>query len=231
MVDNLIAPGRPRRLRRPRPVRRADGRRAGPPGADVVRVEAEWGRAIPTERLVEAAAGAVAAMFVVHGETSTGVAQPLDGLARRLPRPRRTAARRLRHLARRTSAGARRAGRRRRVQRDPEMPQLPARAGAVHASATRAPRAAQDRGRSWYFDLALVLGYWRRRRRARAYHHTAPINLVYALPRRWRSSHEEGLEARWARHAERPRRAARRAGAAGLRAPRARRRAAALAAA
>src|ERR1700712_1403337 len=49
-------------------------------GAEVVRVEAEWGRAIPTEALLDAASGGRAAFFVVHAETSTGVPQPLDGL-------------------------------------------------------------------------------------------------------------------------------------------------------
>src|SRR5690606_34391980 len=50
-------------------------------GAEVVRVEAEWGRAIEVERLVAALDERTAALFVVHGETSTGVRQPLDGLA------------------------------------------------------------------------------------------------------------------------------------------------------
>lgn len=50
-------------------------------GAEVVRVEAEWGRAIETERLTAAVDGGTTALFVVHGETSTGVCQPLDGLS------------------------------------------------------------------------------------------------------------------------------------------------------
>ena len=52
----------------------------GRAGAEVVRVEAEWGRAIEPERLLDAAAGGLDALFVVHGETSTGVCQPLHGL-------------------------------------------------------------------------------------------------------------------------------------------------------
>jgi alanine-glyoxylate transaminase/serine-glyoxylate transaminase/serine-pyruvate transaminase len=36
----------------------------------------------------------------------------------------------------------------------------------------------------------------------RAYHHTAPINMVYALHEGLRVVQEEGLEARWARHAQ-----------------------------
>ena len=45
-----------------------------------------------SERLIAAAADGLDAMVVVHGETSTGVAQPLDGPRRRLPRARRAAA-------------------------------------------------------------------------------------------------------------------------------------------
>jgi alanine-glyoxylate transaminase / serine-glyoxylate transaminase / serine-pyruvate transaminase len=81
MVDTLIAPGD----RVVVGVHGAFGGRMadalGRAGADVVKVEQEWGRAIEVERLVEAAADpATRALFVVHGETSTGVAQPLDGL-------------------------------------------------------------------------------------------------------------------------------------------------------
>ena len=51
-------------------------------GAEVVRVEAEWGRAIdrPTRSSPRVDARRADALFVVHGETSTGVCQPLDGL-------------------------------------------------------------------------------------------------------------------------------------------------------
>ena len=51
------------------------------PGAEVVQVEAEWGRAIDPSGSIAAARDGLDALFVVHGETSTGVAQPLDGLA------------------------------------------------------------------------------------------------------------------------------------------------------
>jgi alanine-glyoxylate transaminase/serine-glyoxylate transaminase/serine-pyruvate transaminase len=54
---------------------------AGRLGAEVVRVEAEWGTTIDRERLAEALEPGAAALAIVHGETSTGVAQPLEGLA------------------------------------------------------------------------------------------------------------------------------------------------------
>lgn len=50
---------------------------------------------------------------------------------------------------------------------------------------------------SWYLDMSLVQAYWGG---DRAYHHTAPITMVYALREGLRLVLEEGLEARFARH-------------------------------
>jgi alanine-glyoxylate transaminase/serine-glyoxylate transaminase/serine-pyruvate transaminase len=50
---------------------------------------------------------------------------------------------------------------------------------------------------SWYLDLTSIMSYWGG---DRAYHHTAPITMVYALREGLRLVLEEGLEARWARH-------------------------------
>ncbi|MFN2136660.1 MAG: pyridoxal-phosphate-dependent aminotransferase family protein [Candidatus Promineifilaceae bacterium] len=54
--------------------------------------------------------------------------------------------------------------------------------------------------RSWYFDTTLLATYWEGN--ARRYHHTAPINMNYALREGLRLVAEEGLEDRWARHQE-----------------------------
>jgi alanine-glyoxylate transaminase/serine-glyoxylate transaminase/serine-pyruvate transaminase len=50
---------------------------------------------------------------------------------------------------------------------------------------------------SWYLDLSAIESYWGG---DRAYHHTAPISMIYALREGLRIVAEEGLEARWARH-------------------------------
>jgi alanine-glyoxylate transaminase/serine-glyoxylate transaminase/serine-pyruvate transaminase len=50
---------------------------------------------------------------------------------------------------------------------------------------------------SWYLDVSLLANYWGQ---SRAYHHTAPINMTYALYEALRLLHEEGLENAWARH-------------------------------
>jgi len=51
---------------------------------------------------------------------------------------------------------------------------------------------------SWYLDLSMIEKYWTDGERA--YHHTAPISMNYALHEALRVVHEEGLEARWERH-------------------------------
>jgi alanine-glyoxylate transaminase/serine-glyoxylate transaminase/serine-pyruvate transaminase len=51
---------------------------------------------------------------------------------------------------------------------------------------------------SWYLDLTMLAKYWGS---DRVYHHTAPINMTYALYEALAIIHEQGLEACFARHA------------------------------
>ena len=50
---------------------------------------------------------------------------------------------------------------------------------------------------SWYLDVTMLANYWGS---DRVYHHTAPINMTYALYEAVRLIHEEGLAACFARH-------------------------------
>ena len=52
---------------------------------------------------------------------------------------------------------------------------------------------------SWFLDLNLVMGYWGANAK-RAYHHTAPVNALYALHESLVILEEEGLENSWLRH-------------------------------
>jgi alanine-glyoxylate transaminase/serine-glyoxylate transaminase/serine-pyruvate transaminase len=52
---------------------------------------------------------------------------------------------------------------------------------------------------SWFLDLNLLTGYWGPGAK-RAYHHTAPINSLYALGAALDILHREGIENSWARH-------------------------------
>jgi alanine-glyoxylate transaminase/serine-glyoxylate transaminase/serine-pyruvate transaminase len=170
-------------------------------GADVVLVESQWGRALETERLIEALGDGAAAMFVVHAETSTGVRQPLDGLADAC-RERDA----LLMVDCVTSLGGVP------ISIDDEGvdvafsgTQKCLNAPPGLAPFTAGPRALErlqpGQCRSWYLDLTLLLGYWSGAG-GRSYHHTAPINLVYALDEALKIVLEEGMEARWARHQE-----------------------------
>lgn len=55
---------------------------------------------------------------------------------------------------------------------------------------------------SWFLDQTLVMGYWGSGQAKRTYHHTAPINALYALHESLVLLQEEGLENAWARHAK-----------------------------
>jgi alanine-glyoxylate transaminase/serine-glyoxylate transaminase/serine-pyruvate transaminase len=169
-------------------------------GADVVRVEAEWGRAIDPSQLIEALDENTAALFVVHAETSTGVRQPLDGLAAAC---REAGALLMVDCV--TSLGGVEVG----IDDHGVDVAFSGTQKCLNAPPGLAPFTASERAlerlepdacRSWYLDLTLLLGYWSGASGGRSYHHTAPINLVYALDEALDLVLEEGLEARWARH-------------------------------
>ncbi|MDA0128910.1 alanine--glyoxylate aminotransferase family protein [Vibrio sp. MarTm2] len=54
---------------------------------------------------------------------------------------------------------------------------------------------------SWFLDQSLVLGYWSGEGK-RSYHHTAPVNSLYALHESLLILQNEGLENAWQRHRE-----------------------------
>ncbi|GMR05446.1 MAG: alanine--glyoxylate aminotransferase family protein [Gammaproteobacteria bacterium] len=56
----------------------------------------------------------------------------------------------------------------------------------------------KTRVQSWFLDLNLVMGYWGSGKRT--YHHTAPINALYALHESLVMLRQEGLEKAWQRH-------------------------------
>jgi len=197
MVDTLVAPG-------DRVVvgvcgafgaRMAEALRRA--GAEVVLVEAQWGRSIATERLVEAIAGGdTRAAFVVHAETSTGVLQPLGALAEAV-----RARDGLLLVDCVTSLGG--------VPVDLDAHGVDAAFSGtqkcLNVPPGLAPFSVGERAlgrvqhRSWYFDLQAMIDYWFADG-PRAYHHTAPINMVYSLHEGLRVLLEEGLKTRYARH-------------------------------
>jgi len=172
-------------------------------GATVVTVEAPWGEIVPPEKMVETLKAHPGARLaaLVHAETSTGVHQPLDEVGAFL-QERDT----LFVVDAVTSLGGVPVEVDRRgidVCYSGSQKCLGVPPGL--APITFSP-AALDRieGRehpcqSWYLDVGLIAGYLGAERR---YHHTAPINMVYALHEGLTMVEEEGLDARFARHRE-----------------------------
>jgi alanine-glyoxylate transaminase/serine-glyoxylate transaminase/serine-pyruvate transaminase len=58
-------------------------------------------------------------------------------------------------------------------------------------------QARKEKVRSWYLDTTMLASYWSE---DRVYHHTAPINMTYALHEALRLVLEEGLESCFSRH-------------------------------
>jgi alanine-glyoxylate transaminase / serine-glyoxylate transaminase / serine-pyruvate transaminase len=65
---------------------------------------------------------------------------------------------------------------------------------AQHRIANRSHRV-----QSWFLDMNLIMAYWGGQAK-RAYHHTAPVNAMYALHEALLILREEGLENAWQRH-------------------------------
>lgn len=164
-------------------------------GALVDRLDVNWGRAVDTEQ-VRRALGQQRydLVSVVHAETSTGVLNPLEEVAREA-----TANGSLVIADTVTSLGA--------MPVDMDAWQVDAcyscsqkGLGAPSGLSPLAlsPRALERRvaSRSFAFDASLLEDFWIRRK----YHHTISAPLVYALATALEEVEEEGLENRWARH-------------------------------
>ncbi len=169
-------------------------------GADVVTVKQEWGTAFDLETVRRAVKkNRPKLVCLVHAETSTGVLQPVEEIARCV---REHDA--LLLLDTVTSLGgvpvlidqwgidASYSATQKCVGAPPGLAPVTFNNRAVNALKRR-----QHLPVSWYFDALLVRGYWGDER---AYHHTAPINMVFALREALRLIDEEGLEKRWERH-------------------------------
>jgi alanine-glyoxylate transaminase/serine-glyoxylate transaminase/serine-pyruvate transaminase len=62
--------------------------------------------------------------------------------------------------------------------------------------------ARKSKPQSWYLDVSLLRKYYLEGDGTRVYHHTAPVNMTYALREALLIVLEEGLENRIARHAQ-----------------------------
>jgi alanine-glyoxylate transaminase/serine-glyoxylate transaminase/serine-pyruvate transaminase len=174
---------------------------AGRATTDVRRVDAPWGQPIRPEQVEEALRARPAKMVaIVHGETSTGVRQPLAEIA---------------EIAHRYGAlllvdtvaslgGVEMSvdeigvdicytGSQKCLSVPPGLAPI-----TISPRAEEVLRARKTKVQTWYLDLTLIQKYWAT---DRAYHHTGPINMQYAMLEGLRMVADEGLPARFQRHA------------------------------
>lgn len=174
-------------------------------GATPVMVNDAFGTAIDLDK-VEAALKAnpgARALAFVHAETSTGVESDAEALCR-LARDHGAlsivdAVTSLGGIPLRTDAWGADAvysGSQKCLSAPPGLSPL-----TFSEKAVAALKARKTPVQSWFLDLSLVMGYWQGGG-ARAYHHTAPINMLYALHEALLILQEEGLDAAFARHRE-----------------------------
>jgi len=169
-------------------------------GADVSRVDADWGATVDPAQVAEAlGAKAAKVVAIVHGETSTGVQQPLKGISE------------LAHAhdalflvdAVTTLGGVAvdvdamgvdvvYSGTQKCLSAPPSLSPISLSPAAVACYGQRS-RPVQ----SFYLDAGQIWRYWGPER---GYHQTGMINMVYALREALLEVAEEGLEVRFARH-------------------------------
>jgi alanine-glyoxylate transaminase/serine-glyoxylate transaminase/serine-pyruvate transaminase len=173
---------------------------AGRTGADVTVLERPWGQVFEPDAIRDAIKRVKPKVLaLVHAETSTGALQPLEDIGR-ICRETNT----LLVTDCVTSLGCIP------VKLDEwgidaafscSQKGLSCPPGLAPVSfserAVAALKARRTKVQSWYLDLTTIMGYWGG---DRAYHHTAPITMVYAIREGLRLVLEEGLEPRFARH-------------------------------
>lgn len=169
-------------------------------GAEVVRVEAPWGRALDPQRLLDAQRADPGARLVavVHAETSTGVENEIAPLAALQDTETFLLVDTVTSLAGIPVAvdewgiDACYSGTQKCLSVPPGLAPLTFSARAVERIRKRSTPP-----QSWYLDLGLIGDYVGS---ARKYHHTAPIAMIFALHAGLGAVLDEGLEAAWARH-------------------------------
>ncbi len=172
-------------------------------GAEVIEVEAEWGRPVEPESLEKALSGKkdVKLIGIIHAETSTGARQPLEPV---VDLARKYGALLLVDAV--TSLGGLRvsvdsrgldivySGNQKCLGAPPGLAPV-----TFGERALEKFQARKSKVQSWYLDLSFLTRYWGQER---FYHHTAPINMIYALYEALSLIKEEGLEKRFARHSQ-----------------------------
>lgn len=170
-------------------------------GAKLARVDAPWGKPIDPAQVKAALENCKPKLVaIVHAETSTGVLQPLEEISRMV---HETGALFLVDAV--TSLAGNQvkvdewgidaiySGTQKCISAPPGLSPVSFGPGAVAVMDSR-----KTKVQSWYLDMSMIRKYWSGAKRA--YHHTGPISMIYAIHEALRIVHEEGLEARIERH-------------------------------
>jgi alanine-glyoxylate transaminase / serine-glyoxylate transaminase / serine-pyruvate transaminase len=175
---------------------------AGRYGADVRQIYKPWGEVFELDELKTAVQQhRPAILALVHAETSTGACQPLDGVGDLCHQhdclllvDTVTSLGGVPLLLDEWQVDAAYSGSQKCLSCPPGISPFTLGPRAVEKLSRRKSKVA-----NWYLDMSLVGQYWGSER---TYHHTAPINMNYALREALRLVAEEGLSARWQRHRE-----------------------------
>jgi len=170
--------------------------------AQVTAISVPWGQVFTAEQIHEAfkTYGPFKVVGIVHAETSTGVAQPVAEISRvvhengaLLLLDTVTSLAGMPVEVDAWQVDACYSGTQKCLSCPPGLSPVTFSAAAEEVIASRKSKVA-----SWYLDMTMIRQYWGSER---LYHHTAPINMNYALHEALRIVLEEGLPARWERHA------------------------------
>ena len=169
-------------------------------GGQLIRVDGAWGRAIDPEAVRKVVRGKnPKVLAVVHAETSTGVCQPLENIANIAHEAGAlflvdmvTSLGGIDVAVDRIGIDVAYSGTQKCISCPPGLAPITFGPAAIKALESRKSPVV-----SWYLDMSMLRSYWGAERK---YHHTAPINMIYALREALRIIAEEGLEARFARH-------------------------------
>jgi alanine-glyoxylate transaminase/serine-glyoxylate transaminase/serine-pyruvate transaminase len=170
-------------------------------GGNVTRVNANWGSPVDPAEVQQAvrAVGGVALVGMVHAETSTGVMTPVEPIAAIAHEAGAlmlvdcvTSLGGVPVEADRWGADVIYSGTQKCLSAPPGVSPI-----TFSEAAWNKVRAREVPSNTWYLDMSLLEAYWDERR---AYHHTAPISMIYALHQALSLVLEEGLENRWMRH-------------------------------
>ena len=174
-------------------------------GATVHAIEAPWGDVFAFEQIAAALEQypKTKVVGIVHAETSTGAHQPLDGLADIVHRRGS-----LLLVDAVTSLGGHElrvddwgidaiySGTQKCLSCPPGLSPV-----SFGERALARMDARKTRPQSWYLDVSMLRKYYTGGGGGRVYHHTAPINMTYALREALAMALEEGLGPRIERHA------------------------------